>query len=227
MRSAEEVLDQLRSKAQPGQLEGMARYGIAMDGRLGVRVPELRKMAKQLGKDHSLALDLWRTGIAEARILASMVDEPQQVTEQQMDEWVGAFDSWDVCDHVCMNLFVKTPLAWCKVREWSQRGEEYVKRAAYTLLACLSWYDKQAPDEAFVEYIPVIKAGASDGRNYVKKAVSWALRNIGKRNRKLNRVALAAAEELAGMDSRVARWISRDAIRDLTSEAAKRRLAKT
>ncbi len=106
MRSAEEVLDQLRSRAQPGQLEGMARYGIAMDGRLGVRVPELREMAKQLGKDHSLALDLWRTGIAEARILASMVDEPQQVTEQQMDEWVGAFDSWDVCDHVCMNLFV-------------------------------------------------------------------------------------------------------------------------
>ncbi len=227
MRSAEHVLNQLKSYAQPEQLEGLARYGMAVQYRLGVKVPDLRKMARQLGKDHSLAIQLWKTGIAEARILASMVDEPWQLTEQQMDDWAADFDSWDVCDQVCMNLFDKTPLAWNKVREWSRREEEYVRRAAYALLACLAWHDKQAPDEYFIELIPLGKAGASDGRNYVKKTVSWALRNIGKRNRKLNRVALATAEELASMDSSAARWISRDAIRDLTSDATRRRLARS
>jgi 3-methyladenine DNA glycosylase AlkD len=191
-----------------------------------VKVPELRKLAKEVGKDHPLAQELWATRIAEARILAAMVDVPEQVTEEQMEAWVREFDSWDVCDQVCMNLFDKTPLAWHKVRDWAEREEQYVKRAAFALLACLAWHDKQAGDERFTALLPVIRTGATDGRNYVKKAVSWALRNIGKRNPRLNRVALQVAEELANTDSRSARWIARDALRDLTSEATRRRLAK-
>jgi len=226
MVNVDEVLGMLREKADPSQLEGMARYGMAIEKRLGVKVPEMRKIAKRVGKEHQLALDLWKTGVAEARILASMVDEPEQVDEAQMDAWAAEFDSWDVCDQVCMNLFEKTPLAWGKILEWSGRDEEYVKRAAYALIACLAWHDKRAEDEKFVELIPVIKAGAADGRNYVKKAVSWALRNIGKRNPRLHQVALEAARELQGLEAKSARWIGSDAIRDLTSDATQRRLAK-
>ena len=216
----------LREKADPSQLEGMARYGMATEKRLGVKIPELRKIAKGIGKDHQLALELWATGIAEARILASMVDQPGEVDGAQMDAWAADFDSWDVCDQVCMNLFEKTPLAWEKILEWSRREEEYVKRAAYALIACLAWHDKSAEDQAFIELLPVIVAGAVDGRNYVKKAVSWALRNIGKRNLRLNKVALQMAHELEAMDAKPARWIGADASRDLTSDATGRRLSK-
>ena len=186
----------------------------------------MRKIAKQLGKDHLLAQGLWQTGIAEAMIVASMVGEPEKVTGQQMEAWVREINSWDVCDQVCMNLFDKAPLAWRKVFDWSERKEEFVKRAAYALLACLAWHDKEAPDDAFTRMLPVIKAGADDERNYVKKAVSWALRNIGKRNAQLNAAALETAEELKAMDSKTAKWIANDVVRDLTGDTAKRRLER-
>jgi 3-methyladenine DNA glycosylase AlkD len=226
MPSVEQVLDELRAKARPEDLAGMAQYGMTTQERLGVRVPEMRKIAKQLGKDHQLALDLWQTGIAEARILASMVDRPEEVTEEQMEAWVRDLDSWDVCDQLCMNLLDKTPLAWRKVREWSHREQEYVKRAAYALIACLAWHDKAAPDQAFIDLMPLIVAGATDGRNYVKKAVSWALRHIGKRNPRLHGVALQTAAELSEVEAPSARWIAAQAVRDLNSGATQRRLAK-
>jgi 3-methyladenine DNA glycosylase AlkD len=222
--SAGEVLEKLKAEAQPEQLEGMARYGMTVDKRLGVKIPELRRLAKEVGRDHQLALALWETGVAEAMILASMVDIPEEVGEAQMEAWVADFDSWDVCDQVCMNLFEKTPLVWDKIREWAEREEEFVKRAAYALIACLAWHDKEADDEAFIELIPVIKAGATDGRNYVKKAVSWALRNVGKRNLALNQAAIRAAEELRETDSRAARWVASDVIRDVTREKVQAKL---
>ena len=226
MPSVEEVLEMLAAKADPDQLEGMARYGMTVENRLGVKVPQIRKIAKEIGVDHKLALELWETEITEAMILASMVDVPAEVTEEQMEAWVQDFDSWDVCDQVCMNLFDKTPLAWKKIHDWSDREEEFVKRAAYALIACLAVHDKRASDEVFISLIPVIKAGATDNRNYVKKAVSWALRNTGKRNPELNTVALATARELRGIDSKSARWIGSDAIRDLTSDATMRRFER-
>ena len=226
MPSVEEVLEMLAAKADPDQLEGMARYGMTVENRLGVKVPQMRKIAKEIGKDHKLALELWETGITEAMILASMLDVPDEVTEEQMEAWVQDFDSWDVCDQVCMNLFDKTPLAWKKIHAWSNREEEFVKRAAYALIACLAVHDKELSDEVFISLIPVIKAGATDNRNFVKKAVSWALRNIGKRNPELNTVALATAREFRGIDSSSARWIGSDAIRDLTSDATIRRFER-
>lgn len=227
MPSVEEVLEMLAAKANHDQLAGMAKYGMTVERRLGVKVPQMRKIAKEIGVDHKLALELWETGITEAMILASMVDVPDEVTEEQMEAWVQDFDSWDVCDQVCMNLFDKTPLAWKKIHDWSDREEEFVKRAAYALIACLAVHDKGASDEVFISLIPVIKAGATDNRNYVKKAVSWALRNIGKRNPELNTVALTTARELWGIDSKSARWIGSDAIRDLTSDTTKRRFERT
>ncbi len=224
MTSVEDVLKTLASLSRPDQVEGMARYGMTAEKRLGVSIPALRKLAKTIGKDHALALQLWDTGIPEARILAALIDRPQDVTGEQMDAWVADFNSWDVCDQVCMNLFDKTPQAWEKIVTWSKREEEYVKRAAYALIACLAWHDKTASDEAFLALLPVIKCGATDERNYVKKAVSWALRHIGKRNRRLNEAALATAEELAQLNSRAARWIASDVKKELTGAAVQQKL---
>jgi 3-methyladenine DNA glycosylase AlkD len=224
MASLEDILMQLKAKARPDQLEGMARYGMAVEERLGVTVPDMRKIAKETGKDHRLALELWQTGISEAMIVASMVDVPGEVSEEQMETWVQDFNSWDVCDQVCMNLLEKTPMAWNKVLDWSRREEEFVKRAAFALLACLAWHNKQAPDDTFIRMIPVIREGATDGRNFVKKAVNWALRSIGKRNMNLHQVAIQAAQEMQKMDSKSARWIASDAIRDLSSDAVQRKL---
>jgi 3-methyladenine DNA glycosylase AlkD len=224
MHSAEQVVTALQTKARPDQLPGMARYGIAVERRLGVSIPELRKLAKQLGHDHKLALDLWKTGIAESRILASMIDEPQEVTDRQMEDWVKDFDSWDVCDQVCDNLFEKAPLAWKKITEWSLREEEFVKRAAFTLTACLAWHDKKAGDERFIEILPLIVRESVDERNYVKKSVNWALRNIGKRNMHLNKASIEIATQIRQLNSRSARWIAADAIRELESPAIQNKL---
>jgi 3-methyladenine DNA glycosylase AlkD len=226
MHSTEEVLEQLKARAKPDQLAGMARFGLTGQKRLGVAVPEMRKIAKEIGRDQVLSLALWRTGITDAMILASMVGVPSEVSEAQMEDWVVDFHSWDVCDQVCMNLFEKTPFAWNKTVEWSSREEEFVKRAAFALVACLAWHDKGVPDEAFIELLPLIEAAATDSRDMVKKAVSWALRNIGKRNPRLNQVAMQTARTLRASDSRPARWIGSDAIRDLTSEATARRFAR-
>jgi 3-methyladenine DNA glycosylase AlkD len=226
MASVKDVLDKLQSKAQPEQLKGMAKYGMTVEQRLGVSVPDMRKLAKEIGKDHKLALDLWRTGVAEARIVAGMVGDPAKLTEEQMEEWVKGINSWDVCDQVCDNLFEKNQLAWKKIVDWSEREEEFVKRTAFSLIACLAWHDKKASDEKFIELLPIIIREATDERNFVKKAVNWALRNIGKRNLNLNEAAINTAKEIQRLDSRTARWIAADAIRELESDAIQSRLRR-
>jgi 3-methyladenine DNA glycosylase AlkD len=227
MASVDVVLKRMKAKARPDQLEGMARFGMAVEQRLGVSIPDLRKIAKELGKDHKLAIELWKTGIDDARIMAAMIDEPEKLSETQMENWVKDFNSWDVCDQVCMNLFEKTPLAWKKIRDWSKRDDEYVKRAAFALIACLAWHDKHAEDQKFMKLFPVIKGGATDERNFVKKAVNWALRNIGKRNPTLNMAAIKTAKQIQQIDSKAARWIASDAITELESKAVQRRLRKS
>jgi len=202
MASVKDVLDKLQSIAQPEYLEGMAKYGMAVEQRLGVSVPDMRKLAKEIGKDHRLALDLWRTGITEAKIVAAMVGDPDKLTEEQMEDWVKGINSWDVCDQVCMNLFEKNQLSWKKIVDWAEREEEFVKRTAFSLLACLAWHDKKVSDEKFLELLPVIIRGATDERNFVKKAVNWALRNIGKRNLSLNEAAINTARELKRLNSK-------------------------
>jgi len=211
----EEVVRKLRRMKDPRAIEGMARFGIAGKGRLGLSIPALRRMAREIGTDHSLALKLWRSGIPDARILAGMVDDPSRVTGRQMERWVKDFDSWDVCDQVCSNLFDRTPFAGAKAAEWSGREEEFVKRAGFVLMAALSVHDKGAADSVFTRFFPAIKREATDDRNFVKKAVNWALRQIGKRNPKLNREAIKLAGEIRKIDSRAARWIASDALREL------------
>ena len=223
--TAKAVLEQLKSKGGPENVRGMGKFGMATDQRLRVPVPEMRKIAKGIGRDHVLALELWKTGVQEARIVASMIDLPEAVTEDQMEAWVADFNSWDVCDQVCLNLFEKTPYAQQKISEWSRRDEEFVKRAGYALIAGLAWHDKKATDDQFIGYFPVIKSGATDERNFVNKAISWALRNIGKRNLHLNKAAIMAANEIQRIDSKAARWIASDTLRELESEKIQARLA--
>jgi 3-methyladenine DNA glycosylase AlkD len=229
------IMDELAGMASEDNRAGMARYGIRTDDAFGVPVPELRRIAKGHRRDHDLALALWETGNHEARILASMVDDPAQVTEEQMESWAGDFDSWDVCDQVTSNLFDKTPFAYDKVAEWSGREDEWVKRAAFATAAALAVQDKAAADERFVPFLALIRREAGDDRNFVKKAVNWALRNIGKRSAALHASAiataeaiLAAADALAAADrrdpaARSGRWIARDALRELRSEKVLRR----
>ena len=223
--TAKAVLEQLKSKGGPENVKGMGKFGMATDQRLGVPVPEMRKIAKGIGRDHALALKLWKTGVQEARIVASMIDLPEAVTEDQMEAWVADFNSWDVCDQVCLNLFEKTLYAQQKISEWSRRDEEFVKRAGYALIAGLAWHDKKATDDQFIGYFPVIKSGATDERNFVKKAISWALRNIGKRNLHLNKAAIMVANEIQRIDSKAARRIASDTLRELESEKIQARLA--
>jgi len=223
---ADEVVARLCSLAQPGNLEGMARFGIPTEHALGISLPVLRKLAKEIGSAHALAGDLWATGIHEARMLATMVDDPARVTDAQMETWVRDFASWDLCDQCCSNLFDGTPHAYRKVREWSSREEEFVKRAGFVLMATLSVHNKKADDDVFREFFPIIIREAGDDRIYVKKAVNWALRQIGKRNISLNREAIRVAEEIRAIDLRAARWIASDAARELTGEKVQRRLER-
>lgn len=222
----DEVIRQLRSMANPKNVEGMARYGINSKDTLGISIPNLRGMAKKIGRDHGLALQLWASGIHEARILASFVDEPEMVTEAQLDDWVAEFDSWDVCDLVCSDLFDKTPYAHSKAVEWSSRKEEFVKRAGFVMMAALSVHDRRSSDKAFTRFFPIIKIESTDERNFVKKAVNWALRQIGKRDLALNKAAVKLAKDIAKIDSKSARWIASDALRELTSDKVQKRLAE-
>jgi 3-methyladenine DNA glycosylase AlkD len=183
-------------------------------------------MARKIGKNHKLAQQLWSTGILEARGIAALVDEPSRVTEKQMEQWVKDFDNWAVCDRCCMNLFDKTIFAWKKAVEWSRRKEEFEKRAAFSLMAVLAVHDKKAEDKRFLSLLPIIRREAVDDRNFVRKAVNWALRQIGKRNLALNKKAIQTAKEIQGLDSRSARWIAADALRELTSVAVHRRLTR-
>lgn len=214
----------LQQDARPSELAGMARFGINPAGRLGASMPAMRRIAKTLGRDQALALALWDTGIPDARIVAGMVAEPGKLTSQQMDAWAMDFSSWDVCDQVCGSAFLASPLAWRKVPEWADRGEEFVRRAAFALLATLAVHDKQAGDEGFIAMLPLIQAAAGDERNFVKKAVNWALRNMGKRNLTLNAAAIDAARRIQQQGSQSARWIAADALRELNSEAVQMRL---
>jgi 3-methyladenine DNA glycosylase AlkD len=224
MTTASRVLDRLYAQAHPEAVTGMARVGIQGGQVLGIKIPVLRKMAREIGQDHDLAQALWESGVHEARLLAAFVDDPRQVSEAQMERWAADFDSWDVCDQVCSNLFDRTPYAYDKAAAWTQREAEFVRRAGFAMMAALAVHDKKAPDSAFEAFLPLIVARATDGRNFVKKAVNWALRQIGKRNRALNEKAIQAAEKIAQLDSPAARWVASDALRELRSEKVQNRL---
>lgn len=224
--NAEMILEELRGMANPENVKGMARFGISSENTLGISMPVIRLMAKEYRKNHELAIDLWDSGIHEARILAALIDDPKKVTEAQMEKWVKQFDSWDVCDQCCMNLFDKTPFAVKKIFEWSERDEEFVKRAAFAMIATIAVHNKKMDDEELIEFLPLIKEKSTDGRNFVKKAVNWALRQIGKRNMYLNGKALDTAQEILKSESRSARWIANDAIRELRDDKIVDRINK-
>lgn len=207
-------------------LEGMARYGIPSDNALGVSVADIRVLAKKLGRNHLLAAALWKTGCYEARMLACFVDEPARVTTGQMDRWCQDFDNWAICDTACFHLFDRTPFAWAKARQWSTSRSEFVKRAAFALMASLVVHDKAARDTQFLALLPFIEQGAHDERNFVKKAVNWALRTIGKRSSTLNAAAVAIASGLASSKEGAARWVGKDALRELASPKVRSRLTR-
>ena len=200
----------------------MARFGINVDRALGVSVTELRRVARRFGRDHGLARGLWASGVHEARILAALVDDPTKVTEAQAERWVRSFDSWDLCDQVCGNLFDRTPFAFEKAAEWAGREREFEKRAGFALMAMLAVHRKDAPDGAFLPFLAVIEREADDGRNFVKKAVNWALRQIGKRSAPLRTAALRSARRIRAGGTPSARWIAAVAIRELENASAGR-----
>lgn len=213
--SATQLVEKLKAFGTPEHLEGMVKFGINANKTLGVSIPNIRSLARGR-RDHQLALDLWATGYHEARILAAFVDDPVQVTPDQMDTWTADFVSWDVCDQACISLFDKTPHAVKKALDWSGRQEEFVKRAGFALMAALAWHDKKAPDEEFLQFLPIIIRESSDGRNYVKKAVNWALRQIGKRNPVLRQAAIKTSREIQATGTPAGRGIAADALRELT-----------
>ncbi|MDE1870964.1 MAG: DNA alkylation repair protein [Candidatus Micrarchaeota archaeon] len=220
---AKEIIRELESKSDPRGIEGMKRFGIDTDDALGISVVELRLMARKIGRSHDIALALWSSGIHEARILASIVEDKDKITERQMDEWANDFNSWDICDQCC-STFSYTKYAHRKAMQWSKSKKEFVKRAGYAMMAAIAVHDKGASDADLARFLPVIKAGATDDRNYVKKSVNWALRQIGKRSRRLNRLSIKTAKEIRNMDSRSARWIASDAIRELAGKQVQGRL---
>ena len=219
----EEVIKKLKSLSNPEAIIGMAKYGITPENTYGVSIPNLRKIAKEIGISHKLAQQLWTTNIRETKILASMIEDPEMVTEEQMEGWINEFNYWEICDQCCMNLFEKTRFAYKKAVEWSSREKEFIKRAGFVLMARLAVSDKKADDNKFEKFLPIIKREATDDRNYVKKAVNWALRQIGKRSLNLNSKAINAAKEIQGIDSKGAKWIASYALRELTSEAVQKK----
>ncbi|OLS31613.1 MAG: hypothetical protein HeimAB125_15770 [Candidatus Heimdallarchaeota archaeon AB_125] len=222
----EEIVGELKSQSNPDDIEGMARFGINPDKTYGIRIPVLRKMAKKIKKNHNLAQQLWNLGFRETMILGAMIDDPSLVTETQMEQWVSSpyFSYWEVVDQACMNLFYLTDHAYTKAAEWTMRDEEFVKRAAFSLMAVLAWKDKEAKNEEFVKFLPFIEKESLDERNDVKKAVNWALRQIGKRNLALNKKAIKLAKKILDFDSKSAKWIARDAIRELESDKIQSRV---
>jgi 3-methyladenine DNA glycosylase AlkD len=219
-----EVVSILKKLGDPVNVAGMARFGIKPAMALGVPKPALRKLARDLGKDHGLAQELWDSGMHEAMVLASMVDDPVKVTADQMDVWARDFDNWDVCDQCCLNLFWKTAFAYEKAEDWTASDREFVKRAGFVLMASLAIHDKKAPDTDFEMFLSIIERGTCDDRNLVRKSVNWALRQIGKRNSALRRKAIEVALKLEQAESKSARWVGSDALRELSSHAVRRRL---
>jgi len=219
-----EIIERFENLSDPEAVAGMARFGIKSAKIYGVSIPEIRKLAQEIGTDRKLALQLWRVNCRERRILASMIDEPAAVPEEQLDQWVAGFDNWEVCDQCCMNLFEKTPYAYKKATQWSKAKEEFIRRAGFVMMARLAVSDKKAHDEKFEAFLPLIIQRADDERNYVKKAVSWALRQIGKRNRHLNQKAIAATRQIQKADTQATRWIASDVLRELTDQNIQERL---
>jgi 3-methyladenine DNA glycosylase AlkD len=216
--TAQEIITLIKSQRNPKNIAGMARFGINSNNTLGITVPYLRKLAKEINKNHALAQELWDSGLHEARLLAGFIDKPEEVTQKQMDAWVSDFDSWDVCDQVCSSLFDKTPFAFDKAHAWAKDEREFVRRAGFAMMAVLAVHDKKAADEKFLEFFPLIKQYSTDERNFVKKAVNWALRQIGKRNNNLLKHAKALAQEISEIPSSSSRWVAGNAL----SEFAKR-----
>jgi 3-methyladenine DNA glycosylase AlkD len=219
-----DALAWLKKHSTQAKLDGMARYAIPSDGAYGVAMKDIKLLGKSLGRDHALALALWDTGVYEARMLASFVGDPAQLTSAQMDRWCKEFDNWAFCDAMCFNLFDRSPHAWTKVDEWSGKRNEFEKRTAFALLWSLTVHDKRAGDEKFLHGLELIEREAEDERNFVKKAVNMALRAVGKRNRALNAAAVDVATRLAASKDATARWIGKDALRELTSPGVKKRL---
>lgn len=222
----ETIIKKLHLLANPDNVKGMARYGINQKNNLGISIYQLRPLAKEIGNNHTLALRLWDSQIHDARLLAGFIDDPSKVTEDQMDTWARDFDSWDICDQVCTSLFDRSPFSYKKVFQWAGYKEEFVKRAAFSLIAGLAVHDKNMKDKDFECFLSLLIQHAVDERNYVKKAVNWALRNIGKRNFYLNKAALKTAKEIQKIDSKSARWIASDAIRELTNEKVHKMLER-
>jgi 3-methyladenine DNA glycosylase AlkD len=224
--NSQSVLTKLKNLSDPKALEGMSRFGINTSKALGVSIPKVRALAKEMGKNHELALELWKIDFHETKFLASIIDDPKMLTSEQMEDWVRDFDSWDVCDQTCNNLFRKSPLAFDKSFEWCKRNEEFVKRAGYVLMANLAVHDKTRKDEDFFIFFPEIYKGSTDERLYVKKAVNWALRQIGKRNLFLNKKAIECASDIKRLDSKSSRWIATDALRELKNPKIVERIKK-
>jgi 3-methyladenine DNA glycosylase AlkD len=222
----EDVMQTLQSLGSKKWREGMNHFGITSKEILGISTPKLKSLACKVGRDHQLAAQLWATGIFEARAIAAMVDEPDKVTKKQMDRWAAAFDSWGICDACCCYLFRLTPFAWPKAVQWSSHRKEFVKRASFALMAYLAVHDKKAKDDAFQKLLPIIEREAIDDRLFVRKALNWALRQIGKRNRRLNRLAIESGKRIRAQKSSGARWIASDALRELQSKAVQQRLKK-
>jgi 3-methyladenine DNA glycosylase AlkD len=221
-----EILFQLKKHGTQSNLDKMMHFGIESPKSFGVTAPVLRKLAKEIGTNHSLALSLWKTGYHEARVLASLIASPEQVTERLMEEWVHDFNSWALCDACCGELFDATPFAVQKAHEWSRRDEEYVKRAGFVLMAEMAVHRKEMPDSIFISFFPVIIRESTDRRNFVRKGVNWALRQVGKRNTRLHQKAMKVAQQLSKSSDSTARWIGIDAIKDLLSPSTKRKLAR-
>lgn len=221
-----EIIKQLHSMANPENVKGMTHYGINPHNNLGISIYHLRSLGKQIGTNHTLALQLWDSQIHDARLLACFIDDPAQVTSGQMDSWAEDFDSWDICDQACTSLFDRTPFAYDKVFQWAAKEKEFIKRAAFSLIAGLAVHDKNATDQDFEDLLSLCITHATDERNYVKKAVNWALRNIGKRNSSLNKKVLKTAEKIKKIDSKSARWIASDTLRELTSSKIQEKLER-
>ena len=226
MTAAPEVLEWLERNGSRKTLDGMARYGIVARRAFGLSMAQLNKRAKQLGTDHELARDLWKSGWYEARLLAALIGDPAKVTPREMDAWVKDFENWGDCDTVCFKLWDRTPHAWARAKQWVKRHDEYVRRAGFVLMACLAGHDKTAADAKFKPLLPLIEQGAGDERNFVKKGVSWALRGIGHRSLALNGAARALAKRLAASDDATRRWVGKDVLRDITRPAVLNKLRK-
>lgn len=228
--TTKEIIEQLESLENPENIAGMARFGIVAKKSYGLSAPEIKRLAKEVKKQtkdrHQLALELWKTGIYEARFMACLIDDPKLVTSEQMDAWTADFDNWATCDGACGYLFCRAAAAYEKAFEWAEREEEFVKRAAFALIAYLAVHDKKAADEQLAQFLPVIESKSDDDRNFVKKAVNWALRQIGKRNLALNKLAIEAGGRIKARDTKAARWIAADALRELTNEKTLERLER-